>query len=298
MGILLLVSLSAVAVAQETIPLYPDQIPNSIAGPDQETRETENGILKISNVSKPELTIYRATGDTIFPVAVIICPGGGYKILASGHEGADVAEALSQQGITAAVLKYRLPDDAIMPDKSIGPLQDAQRAIQYLREHAQQYGIDPDKIGIMGFSAGGHLAALAGTRYRKALIPNKKRTSLRPDFMALIYPVISFSSSITHSGSRDNLLGKEVSSRKLAQFSPDELVNAKTPPTFLVHAKDDQAVPIENSNRFYQRLREEDIATAFYQYNEGGHGFGLINPTSSVRWLDVFTQWLRDNRFR
>ena len=146
--------------------------------------------------------------------AVIICPGGGYARLAASHEGSDVAKTFNEWGITAFVLKYRLPDDTIMIDKSIGPLQDAQRAIQLVRENAAKWNIDPSKIGIMGFSAGGHLAATASTHFSKAVIDNPYNISLRPDFSILGYPVISFTDSLAHMGSRNNLIGKNASAEK------------------------------------------------------------------------------------
>src|SRR4030095_10804330 len=194
-------------VPVETIPLY-DTIPNSKPSVDSEKSSTAEGILIVSNVSIPSLTIYRPAKMKNNAMAVIICPGGGYSVLAAGHEGSDVAGVLNEWGIVAFVLKYRLPDEKIMIDKTIGPLQDAQRAIQIVRENAKQWNIDPAKIGIMGFSAGGHLASTASTHFIKPVIDNPRNTSLRPDFSVLVYPVISFTDSLAHIGSRNNLIGE------------------------------------------------------------------------------------------
>ena len=180
--------------AQVEVPLY-DKIPNSKPSANNETSVTTDGILRISKVSVPTITMYKPAVSAKRSAAIIICPGGGYGILAAGHEGSDVAKVFNDWGITAFVLKYRLPDDAIMIDKTIGPLQDAQRAIQLVRQNAKEWNIDPAKIGIMGFSAGGHLASTASTHFEKAVIDNPGKISLRPDFSVLIYPVISFNDS-------------------------------------------------------------------------------------------------------
>ena len=190
---------------------------------------------------------------------MVICPGGGYGVLAASHEGADVAKQFNEWGVTAFVLKYRIPDDRIMTDKEIGPLQDAQRAIQWVRENAAKWKVDPSHIGIMGFSAGGHLASTEGTHFTHELIANKKHTSLRPDFMILIYPVISFTDSIGHIGSRENLIGKNPSPEKIIEYSNELQVNANTPPAFLVHAGDDDAVKVQNSLYFYNALQKNHV---------------------------------------
>lgn len=279
--------------SQQTIPLYADSIPNSIPGPDEESSTgPPNGILIISKVSKPTLTIYPAPADKATGAAVIICPGGGYFILAAGHEGADVARKFNEMGITAFVLKYRIPNDAWMPNKEIGPLQDAQRAIQYVREHAADWKLKKDRIGIMGFSAGGHLASTAGTHFGRWTIPNPNKTSLRPDFMILVYPVISFRDSIGHMGSRDNLLGKTPAAAKITEYSNELQVTRKTPPAFLVHAKDDW-VKVENSLLFEAALKKSKVPCETLIYESGGHGFGLKNPKSEVLWVEKARDWMR-----
>ncbi len=284
--------------AQEIIPLYIAGIPNSKTATNKEKSEMgKDGILRISNVSIPTLSIYKPEKSLDKGAAVIICPGGGYKILAASHEGADVAKELNKWGITAFVLKYRIPNDTIMPDKSIGPLQDAQRAIQMVRERAAEWNIDSEKIGIMGFSAGGHLAASASTRFNETLITNPEKTSLRPDFSILIYPVISFMDGITHKGSRENLLGKNPDLQILEKYSNELATGPKTPPAFLVHAGDDASVPVKNSIVYYEALLKHKIYSNMFIYPRGGHGFGMNNKTSSVQWMNQLKAWLSDSKF-
>ena len=289
----LLILISTMATAQEFMPLYSDKVPNSIPGPEREKSETRDGILRISNVSNPGITIYLPTKETATGEAVIIYPGGGYGILAIAHEGYDVAKHLNQAGIAAFVVKYRLPDDSIMVDKKIGPLQDAQRAIQIVRENATKWNIKPNKIGIMGFSAGGHLASTAGTHFNKSYIDNPNKTSLRPDFMILVYPVISFNDSIGHSGSKNNLLGKNADEKTVKEFSNELHITAKTPRTFLVHAKDDNGVPYANSSVFAAGLTRNKVPFELYLYEAGGHGFGLNNKTSTVQWIELVEKWIK-----
>ena len=278
--------------AQTVVPLYPGGIPNSKPGPDNEKLDTAGGWPRISHVSRPTLTIYPPAPGKATGTAVVICPGGGYAVVAISHEGREVAQRLADSGVLAVVLKYRLPDDAIMVDKTIGPLQDAQRAIQYVRENAAALGVNPHRVGIMGFSAGGHLASTEGTHFQHAYIPNPGHISLRPDFMVLGYPVISFSDSIGHIGSRDNLLGRNPPADSIVKYSNELQVTAHTPPTFLMQAKDDPVVKVANSLDFAAALRAHHVATEVYLYEHGGHGFGLHNRTSSVDWLALAIQWM------
>jgi acetyl esterase/lipase len=227
--------------------------------------------------------------------AVIICPGGGYVHLAIDHEGYEVARKLNEMGIVAIVLKYRLPSDSTMIDKTIGPLQDAQEAIKLVRENAAAWGVNPNRIGIMGFSAGGHLASTAGTHFTKAVIENKAGTSLRPDFMILGYPVISFSDSIGHRGSRDNLIGHHPSEELIKEYSNELQVTPQTPPTFLVQAGDDKTVNVENSIHFYEALLRNGVPAEMHLYPHGGHGFGLHNPTTNDQWIERLQNWLDAN---
>ena len=291
---LLIVILSSMSttLAQKTINLYSGKIPNEIPGPDGE-KKTDDG--HISNISKPTLSIYLPAKEKATGAAVVICPGGGYGINAIKHEGMDVAELLVSRGIAAFVLKYRLPDDKTMKDKSIGPLQDAQQAIRLVRQRAKEWNVNPAKIGIAGFSAGGHLASTAGTHFEKALIDNPDNVSVRPDFMILLYPVISFTDSIGHIGSRDNLLGETPSAEMIRLYSNELQVTKQTPPTFLMHASDDDVVKVENVLRFYEALNRNKIPAELFIYPKGGHGFGLTNPTSPDRWMDRCVDWMKGN---
>ena len=283
--------------AQSTIPLYKDSIPNSIAGPDEETSTiNKDSVLIISKVSRPTLTIYLPPREKQTGAAVIICPGGGYWVLAAGHEGADVAKRFNEMGIAAFVLKYRIPNDRTMLNKEIGALQDAQRAIQVVRENAKEWGIRKNAIGIMGFSAGGHLASTAGTHYQTTFISNPKKTSLRPDFMLLIYPVISFTEAIGSKNSGEQLLGKDAPADKIKEYSNELQVTRKTPPAFLVHAKND-GVKVENSLVFADALKKHKVPVGMHIYEKGGHGYGMYNKTSNVLWMDLVEQWMKQMRF-
>lgn len=276
--------------------LYPaNQIPNNKPGTDEEKSETTDGILRISKIRKPTLTVFLPDAATANGTAVVICPGGGYGIVAAGHEGYDVAKKFNEMGVAAFVLKYRLPDKKNQQDPSIAPLQDAQQAILMVRQNAQKWNINPSRIGIMGFSAGGHLASTAGTHYSKTLVANPANISVRPDFMILIYPVISASVSITHAGSFKNLLGEKPGAEQLNQYSNELQVNETTPPTFLVHASDDRGVHPDNSIVFYQALIKNKVPAEMHLYQNGGHGFGMNNPTTKDAWIDRCKNWLDKN---
>ncbi|MES2645287.1 MAG: alpha/beta hydrolase [Bacteroidota bacterium] len=279
--------------AQEIIHLYQGTIPGNKNVPDNESSVTEGGILRISNITKPTLAIFLPAQPN--GTAVVICPGGGYGINAMGHEGIEIARKFNEMGITAFVLKYRLPKDAAQEDKTIAPLQDAQQAIKVVRDNAVKWKINPNRIGIMGFSAGGHLASTAGTHFQKSFIENLNNTNLRPDFMLLIYPVISFVDTVGHMGSRDNLVGKNASPETIKLFSNEQQVSSGTPPAFLVHAADDKAVPSENSIRFYQALIKNKVPAELHIYQGGGHGFGLKNPTTKELWMDRCANWMAAN---
>jgi acetyl esterase/lipase len=284
----------------EIISLYPKGIPNSIPGPNEETSVTDgNNEAVISKVSNPTLSLFLPIGSQNPTSAVIICPGGGYTCLAWDHEGTNPAKAFQATGIAAIVLKYRLPDDAIMKDKSIGPLQDAYQAIKTVRMHAKEWNIDPKKVGVMGFSAGGHLASTAGTHFNRIYIDNEEKTSLRADFLLLVYPVISFSNdSLSHIGSRDCLLGAAPSTEQKKLFSTELQVTKETPPTFLVHAADDGIVPVGNSVEFFKSLQVFMIPTSMHIYEAGGHGFGMKNPTSKDSWFEMVLNWMEGREMR
>lgn len=297
-AIIALLQFSTMAIAQQDIPLYEKEIPNSKPIANREVHEWgKDSVLRISKITEPSVRVFLAPKQKANGTAVIIFPGGGYRIVAASHEGYDVAKVFNEWGVTAFVVRYRLPEDSSMINKEIGPLQDAQRAIQLVREHAKHYNIDPKKVGIMGFSAGGHLASTLGTHFEKAVIENKQKTNLRPDFMILGYPVISFSDSLAHKGSRENLIGKTPSPEKIAEYSNELQVTAKTPPTFLVHARDDGGVKVQNSIAFYEALQKNNVPAEIHFYEKGGHGFGMINKTSPDRWMDWVKVWMTKNNW-
>jgi acetyl esterase/lipase len=291
----LVLSMTAMAQAQQSIPLYGNIIPNSKPVSDGERSETGPGSISVFLVSRPTLTIFLPAKEKATGAAVVICPGGGYSHLAMGHEGFDVAKKLNEFGVAAFVLKYRLPSDSTMVNKEIGPLQDAQRAIQLVRQNALPWGIDTGRVGIMGFSAGGHLASTAGTHFATARIDNHSNTSLRPDFMILIYPVISFTDSLAHGGSRDNLLGRNPSEEKKKEYSGELRVTGQTPPAFLVHAGNDNTVKVQNSLYFYNALQRNGIPSELHIYPKGGHGFGMHNPTTKDQWMERLHNWMESN---
>ncbi len=234
--------------------------------------------------------------------AVVICPGGGYVRLAYDWEGLDIAKWLNSKGIAAIVLKYRLP---ISKNNMVGyksPLLDAKRAIRIVRYYASKWNIEKNKIGVMGFSAGGHLASTLGTHfdYGDSNASNEiDKMSSRPDFMVLGYPVITFTKPFMHRGSRNALLGENPDSSLVNLYSNELQVKEDTPPTFIVHADDDGAVPVENSLVFYEALRQKKIPVEMHIYPEGGHGFGLALGRGHLEsWTDRCIDWLRwvDNK--
>ena len=287
----LLISASAWTQSVSEIPLYPGIIPGSKQSLIKEQIIFVNGGVRISSVIAPTLTKFTPAKPN--GISVIICPGGGYGRLAIDHEGVEVAKAFNLQGITAFVLKYRLPNDTIMVDKTIGPLQDAQQAIRILRKQATAWGLNPNKIGILGFSAGGHLAATAATHFNFIADASIKDTiSVRPDFAILLYPVISFDDSIAHKGSKTNLVGKNPSPELTKLYSNELQVTKNTPPSFLVHAGDDGTVPVENSIRYYQACIKNKVPVEMHLYPQGGHGFGMNNKTTSEKWFNNLLSWL------
>lgn len=270
--------------------LYPDKVPNSRPAPADYAEKNSNGW--ITKVAAPSLTPYFPTGPKKTGTAVIVIPGGAYAGIAYNHEGADVAKRFADSGITAFLLKYRLPSDLIMVDRSIGPLQDAQRAVQLVRQRAAEWKIDTGKIGVIGFSAGGHLASTLGTHYKQALIENGAGINLRPSFMALIYPVISMG-EFTHQGSKQNLIGQNASPDKVLLYSNERQVDAATPPAFLVHAEDDSVVAVQNAVLLYSAFVKAKAKIEMHLYPSGGHGFGLNNKTTGDQWFDRCVNWLR-----
>jgi len=278
-------------------PLY-KTIPNNINAKNQEAESSSTGILIIEKVSIPSYQYFRVATDNTKRPCVIICPGGGYSILAAGHEGTDVAKYFNSIGVNAIVLKYRIPNDANQIDKSIAPLQDAQQAILLARTNAGSWGIDENKIGIMGFSAGGHLASSLATHYNDVKIENPTKVSLRPDFQILIYPVISFGPE-GHEGSRINLMGNandEKTKKTIDYFSSEKQITKEAPPAFLVHSKDDDVVPVANAIHYYDNLIAHKVPAELYLYEKGGHGYGMKNPTSEIVWTSVMKTWMQKTK--
>ena len=279
------------------IDIWNGNIPGSIKDDavKEDTLFLENGAPRIRQVVDPTLTVFNPPEGKANGTAVIICPGGGYRRLAIDHEGIDVAEWLNQYGITAFVLKYRLPDDRIMENKSIGPLQDIQESIRIVRRQAGKLNINPDKIGVMGFSAGGHLAASASALYNYKVY-DCDSTSGRPDFSVLVYAVISMEIDTIHAGSREQLLGKNPVQKTVEHFSNELQVNDNTPPAFLVCAENDKSVPVENSIQYFLALKRHNINAELHIYEKGGHGFGLAKKGGTESdWPDACIHWLKAN---
>ena len=281
------------ASGQKVVPLYAGKVPNSIGIKSGEILEEGGGIRFVRNVSIPSMSVYLPDSIQSNGSAVIIFPGGGYYLEAYEIEGTQIAQALVKHGISAFVVKYRLPTDSTMVDKSIGPLQDAQEAIKVVRENAGLWRINSNKVGIMGFSAGGHLASTAGTHFDRAVIPNEDNISLRPDFMILVYPVISMADSLAHLGSRNFLLGKHPSDSLVNYFSGEKNVARNTPPTFLIHAEDDKTVDPDNSIEFFEALRRHEVPAELVVIPKGGHGFAANVPAE--KWMQPLLIWMRDN---
>ena len=279
--------------AQQTIPLYDANVPNSKPYSTREVWDPQpDGDTIVHFTSQPTLTIFLPDPAKANGTAVVICPGGGYWVTSIVKEGYNVARRLNEMGVAAFVLKYRIPNDSSMIDKKVGPLQDAQRAIELVRLRAKEWKIDPGKVGIMGFSAGGHLASTAATHFGHSYIDNPNKISLRPDFAIFIYPVISFQNKIAHIGSRDQLIGKNPPRNLVDLFSNEMQVTAQTPPTFLAQATDDDVVPVMNSIAFYEALLIHKIPAEMHLYRAGGHGFGLHNPTTKEEWIQSCQDWL------
>jgi len=284
-----LLFLSLTINAQETVEIYPGAVPNSKNSGKKET--FTSGMFR--GVAKPTLEIYLPEKEKATGTAVIIIPGGSYAVLVYQGEGVTNAKQFAKNGIAAFVLKYRLPDDSILQDKTIGPLQDAQQAIKFVRENAGMWGVDTNKVGIVGFSAGGHLASTAATHFQKAVIENKNNTNLRPDFQVVVYPVISMQDSLTHRDSRNNLLGKTPSKELIDQYSNELQVTKTTPPTYITHAADDNVVDVDNSIRYFEALRHNKVPVEMHIYPSGGHGFIFRQPD----WIDPLLLWMKKNKW-
>lgn len=269
------------------VPLWPDLKVDPAWGEEQvvERSKTDHRDRSFRNVTKPLLTAVLPEKPT--GCAVIICPGGGYGSLAYDKEGVDVAAWLAQNGIAGLILKYRLPRGAPGEAEPV-PVQDARQAMTLAKQHAREWKIDPARIGIMGFSAGGHLASTLATQVTSAD---------RPAFAVLVYPVINFSGPNAHGGSRDNLLGKNADAALIARYDNDQHVTAQTPPTFLVHAADD-GVKIGGSESFAAALAKAGVAHELMRLEKGGHGFGLgVRGGEPVAWPARCLAWLAAQQF-
>jgi acetyl esterase/lipase len=251
------------------------------------------GALGTEERDKPSLTLYLAPADKANGAAVVVCPGGGYGGLAVGHEGKEPAQWLNRHGIAAFVLHYRLGPRYRHP----APLHDAQRALRLVRSRAKQWQLDPKRIGVWGFSAGGHLASTVATHFDEGK-PDAddpiERVGCRPDFAILCYPVITMRPPLTHSGSRRNLLGDKLEEDLVTSLCNDEQVTEKTPPTFLFHTHEDTVVPPENSVLFYQALCKKKVPAELHVYEKGPHGVGLGGGRGAVSaWPEQLAGWLR-----
>lgn len=276
--------------------LWPDGAPNQNTPPAAEKYYENNGTMRYENISEAELFVYLPEASKNTGAAVVICPGGGYWVEAIDHEGFQIAEYLKENGIAAIVLKYRLPYG-----NSAIPLTDAQEAIRLVRSKASEWKINPEKVGIAGSSAGGHLASTAGTHFDagspEAANP-LQRLSCRPDFMLLLYPVISMDEKITHVGSRKNLIGDTNDWKVAEPFSNELHVTENTPPTFLVLADNDHGVVPENSIRFYMALKKHNIPAEMHIFAKGGHGFGMRKTGLPVeQWPNLFVEWMKSMKF-
>jgi len=286
--IALAILFSLQAKSQEIIPLYAGPIPGAKAqGPEVTETPAGSGMYRV--VIKPTLEIYLPEKDKATGAAVIVCAGGGYSVIVYQGEGVSNAKELAKNGVAAFVLKYRLPSDAAMSDKSIGPLQDAQQAIKVVRERAAEWGINPNKIGIMGFSAGGHLASTAATHYTKSLIENSKNTSLRPDFQILVYPVISMQDNLTHKDSRKQLLGQSPTKELVDLYSNELQVDENTPKAWIAQAADDNTVDVDNSIVYFEALRHKKVPVEMHIFPKGGHGF----VGRQYDWMSILLKWMQ-----
>ena len=298
-SLVLLLWVSSPLLSQTIIPLWPEGVPNQTISNEKE-RQKEQDIIRIENVQTPTLEVYLPSKATQNGTAVVICPGGGYKILAYDWEGTDIAKWFNAKGITAFVLKYRLPNSPSLIKPQWAPLQDAQRAMRLVRKNAVQWNINTAQIGIMGFSAGGHLASTLGTHFDENTLTGEKENpinniSARPDFMILAYPVITFDKKHYHGGSKNSLIGEKASQQLVDYFSNNLQKKKKTPPTFLVHSADDKSVPVANSILFFKALEKQGISVEMHLYPKGGHGYSLALGKGRLEgWTERLHEWLNE----
>jgi len=278
-----------------TLKVWPAGVPGSIKNDTYIEKMSEaNGLpARIEKVTDPTLTVFLPPKESATGIAVLICPGGGYSFLSFINEGFPIAKWLNDNGIAAIIVKYRLPSDLIMKDKTIGPLQDAQEAMRIIRRNSIAWNINPGKVGVIGFSAGGHFASTLSTHYADIVYSLTDTVSARPDFSLLIYPVITMDDSFTHAGTRRNLIGDNPSEDAIKRFSNEIQVDGKTPSTFLVHSTDDKTVPVKNSIVYYEALLKNNVTAEMHIFQKGGHGYGLAEkrgtesawPALCIRWI-------------
>jgi len=285
LSILILSILSLQSEAQTlTLKLWESNIPGAIKSADYKDKTI------------PEIYVYLPKSEKANGTAVLICPGGGYGGIAIDHEGKAIALWLNEQGIAGIVLEYRLPSDKIMKDKKVGPLQDVQEGMRVIRRNAKKWNINPNKVGVIGFSAGGHLASTLSTHYNEKVYQVADTVSARPTFSILIYPVISFESNLTHMGSRENLIGQNQNQELIKHFSNDQQITADTPPAFLINSVDDTAVPFMNSVNYFMGLQKFNIPAELHLYQKGGHGYGMgQNLETASTWPGTCLLWLKAN---
>lgn len=293
---LVLLSLVSISSAQ-WVNLWPGDAPGAKRPP--AGSETHNGSGHLGNIEVPQYEVYLPDKTKANGAAAIILPGGGYSILAAGHEGKEYAEWLNQRGIAGIVVKYRVSGDAKFGYQFPVPFLDARRAIRTVRAKAAEWNIDPHKVGVMGSSAGGHLASLCATRFADTF-PEETADEIdkldcRPDFAVLAYPVISMENGIGHGGSRNNLLGANPTADAVKKYSTEQAVSDKTPPCFLVTTADD-GVDCRNSLRFAEACREHHIPAELHMFETGGHGYGLHGQGALSTWPDLLGKWL-DRRY-
>lgn len=280
------------------IPLWNSNMPNYQEVGELELLKSESSTEHYKLVAKPNISVFLPSKNNRTGQAVLVIPGGGYQAIVHIWEGEDIAKWLNSNGIVAIVLKYRLPNakSNIISYKS--PLLDASRAMKIIRENSEKWSIDKNNIGVMGFSAGGHLASTLGTHYDKDEKPQSDRIdsiSSRPDFMVLMYPVITMDERFTHMGSRNNLLGDSPSPELVDYYSNEKQVSEETPPTIIFHSTDDEVVSVENSTAFYKALKEKNIDSEMHIFQHGKHGFALANGKGYLElWKSICIAWLRN----
>lgn len=297
LSVLFLFQITLIHAQSNVFPLWPDEIPNSQESSRTETIEQDD-ITWIEQVNEPTLEVFLPPKGNATGQAVVICPGGGYRGVAYDIEGTEIAKFLNTKGIAGFVLKYRMPGAESVVVRNEAPLQDAKRALRTVRANAEKWNLSEDKIGVMGFSAGGHLASTLGTHFNHedTIEPLDHIDSInaRPDFMILVYPVITMKDPHTHQGSKQNLLGENPDESMVEYYSNETQITPDTPPTFLIHATDDDAVPVENSLLFYQALNDNGVPAEMHIYPEGAHGFNLgLGRGHLEGWTERLYDWLR-----